>query len=259
MTKWLKLYAMYTFSTKPDPCHYTTLLNADFLNVYLTLDLLQSDCWDLASKWRRHTVAATFLLRSHCQTFADCLETILLYFNRTAPRLITTRHGCFPAATERRENGHCKRYRATGPHRATGPESTWKWLHPQAALWDIPPIRRPCVTTMRREVNRDSGSFAKYSDIGLVTISFPACCVSHRATGLPVMVHDMHTRRTRPDYLQACPTGPPVDGVKSALTPALWPCTFCSDPILLVFPFAHFADVYIFWDDICRFLFIFVV
>ena len=22
--------------------------------------------------------------------------------------------------------GHCKRYRATGPHRATGPESTWK-------------------------------------------------------------------------------------------------------------------------------------
>ena len=66
-----------------------------------------------------------------------------------------------------------------------------------------------------------SGSFAKYSDIGLVTISFPACCVSHRATGLPVMVHDMHTRRRRPDYPQSCPTGPPVDGVKSALTPAL--------------------------------------
>ena len=80
------------------------------------------------------------------------------------------------------------------------------------------------------EVNRDThaGSFAKYSEY--------ACCVSHRATGLPVMVHDMHTRRTRPDYLQACPTGPPVDGVKSALTPALWtcaalwPCTVCSDP-----------------------------
>jgi len=35
------------------------------------------------------------------------------------------------------------------------------------------------------------------------------------------MVHDMHTRRRRPDYLQACPTGPPVDGVKSPLTPAL--------------------------------------
>jgi len=56
---------------------------------------------------------------------------------------------------------------------------------------------------------------------GLVTISFPVCCVSHRATGLPVMVHDMHTRRRRLDYLQACPTGPPVDGVKSALLPAL--------------------------------------
>ena len=43
----------------------------------------------------------------------------------------------------------------------------------------------------------------------------------HRATGLPVMVHDMHTRRKRPDYLQACPIGPPVDGVKYALTLAL--------------------------------------
>ena len=48
------------------------------------------------------------------------------------------------------------------------------------------------------------------------------------------MVHDMHTRRRRPDYLQACPTGPPVDGVKSALTPALWPCTFCSDPLYII-------------------------
>jgi len=90
-----------------------------------------------------------------------------------------------------------------------------------------------------------SGSFAKYSDIGLVTISFPACCVSHRATGLPVMVLDMHTRRRRPDYLQACPTGPPVDGVKSALTPAApvalcgpvalyllqWPCGRIASPI----------------------------
>ena len=101
--------------------------------------------------------------------------------------------------------------------------------------------RRPCGTpppnpatlcdrSVQGSKSWHSGSFAKYSDIGLVTISFPVYCVSHRATGLPVMVHDMHTRRTRPDYLQACPTGPPVDGVKSALTPALWPCTFCSDP-----------------------------
>ena len=26
-----------------------------------------------------------------------------------------------------------------------------------------------------------------------------------------------------------CPTGPPVGGVTSTSTPALWPCTFCSD------------------------------
>ena len=31
MAKWLILYVIYTFSTKPDPCRYTTLLKADFL------------------------------------------------------------------------------------------------------------------------------------------------------------------------------------------------------------------------------------
>jgi len=73
------------------------------------------------------------------------------------------------------------------------------------------PVRLPpnpatlCDRSAQRSKSWHSGSFAKYSDIGLVTISFPTCCVSHRATGLPVMVHDMHTRRTRPDYLQACP------------------------------------------------------
>jgi len=119
-----------------------------------------------------------------------------------------------------RNGGHCKRYRATGP------ESTWTWLHPQAALWDIPPNPATLYDrSAQRSKSWHSGSFAKYSDIvGLVTISFPACCVSHRATGLPVMVHDMRTRIRRPDYLKACPTGPPVEGVKSALTPALWPC-----------------------------------
>jgi len=40
MAKWLKLYAVYTFSTKHDPCHCTTLLHTDVLNFYLTLDLL---------------------------------------------------------------------------------------------------------------------------------------------------------------------------------------------------------------------------
>ena len=50
MAKWLKLYAMYTVSTKSDPCHYTTLLNVDVVNFYIPLDLLQSDCSDLVSK-----------------------------------------------------------------------------------------------------------------------------------------------------------------------------------------------------------------
>ena len=91
MAKWLWLYAIYTFSTKPDPCHYTTLLNVDVLNFYLTLDLLQSDCLDLVSKWRGHTVAPNFLLRSHCQTFAGCLETILLCFIEHATPLLSWR------------------------------------------------------------------------------------------------------------------------------------------------------------------------
>jgi len=134
--------------------------------------------------------------------------------------------------------GHCKRYRATGPQRATGPESTWTWLHPQAA----PNHVTLCDRSAQGSKSWHSGSFAKYSDIGLVTISFQACCVSHRATGLPVIVHDMHRRR-RPHYLQACPTEPPVDGVKSALTSALWPCTFCSDPSYLV----RFTPI---WSDL---------
>jgi len=32
MANWLKLYAINTFSTSPDLCHCTTLLNADFAN-----------------------------------------------------------------------------------------------------------------------------------------------------------------------------------------------------------------------------------
>ena len=117
--------------------------------------------------------------------------------------------------------------KGTGPQDRTGPESP----STGGPVGHPPPNPATLCDRSAQEVNRDTqGHLQKYSDIGLVTISFPACCVSHRATGLPVMVHDMHTRRTRPDYLQACPIGPPVDGVKSALTPALWPCTFCSDP-----------------------------
>jgi len=76
---WLKLYAMYTFSTWPDSCHCTTLLKAGVLNFYLTLDLLQSNCSDLVSEWRGHTVTTTFLLRGHCQTCAGCPETIFMF------------------------------------------------------------------------------------------------------------------------------------------------------------------------------------
>jgi len=32
MTKWPKLYAIYTFSTSPHSCHRTTLLNTKVLN-----------------------------------------------------------------------------------------------------------------------------------------------------------------------------------------------------------------------------------
>ena len=36
-----------------------------------------------------------------------------------------------------------------------------------------------------RNSTTQSGSFAKYSDVGLVKISFLVCCVLHSATGLP--------------------------------------------------------------------------
>ena len=85
MAKWLKLYVIYTFTTKPDPFHYTTLLNMDVLNFYLILDLLQSDCWDLVLKWRGHTVVATFLLRSHCQTLAGHLLINFVFQQDDAP------------------------------------------------------------------------------------------------------------------------------------------------------------------------------
>jgi len=41
MVKCLQFYAVYGIATSPDPCHRTTLLNADVPNSYLTLDLLQ--------------------------------------------------------------------------------------------------------------------------------------------------------------------------------------------------------------------------
>ena len=59
--------------------------------------------------------------------------------------------------------------------------------------------------------------FAKYSDVGLDKMSFPVCCVLHRATGLP----------TGMSHRAACGWS------QVALTPALWPCTLCSDPSYL--------------------------
>jgi len=40
MAKWLKLYATYTFSTSPNLCYRTTLLNTDVPNCYITLEFI---------------------------------------------------------------------------------------------------------------------------------------------------------------------------------------------------------------------------
>jgi len=75
-----------------------------------------------------------------------------------------------------------------------------------------------------------SGSFAKYSDIGLVTISFLACCVSHMATGLPVMVHDVYEKRAKTGLPTGMSHKTACHWMESSLH-RLRPCTFCSDPI----------------------------
>ena len=40
MARCLKFNAIYTLSTSPDPRHHTTLLNAHFINCYITLTFL---------------------------------------------------------------------------------------------------------------------------------------------------------------------------------------------------------------------------
>jgi len=45
MTKWLKLYATYTFSTSPNLCHRTTLLNPDVPNCYISLEFITIRLW----------------------------------------------------------------------------------------------------------------------------------------------------------------------------------------------------------------------
>jgi len=107
MAKWLRLYAIYTFSTWPDPRHYTTLLNVDVLNFYVTQDLLESDCSYLVSKWRGHTVATTFLLRGHCQICALSQDEFFCVSIGPSPSTSRTQCCRFPGARQRCETRHC--------------------------------------------------------------------------------------------------------------------------------------------------------
>jgi len=49
VAKWLKLYATYTFSTSPNLCHRTTLLNTDVPNYHWNL----LDCSDMSQQFDR--------------------------------------------------------------------------------------------------------------------------------------------------------------------------------------------------------------
>jgi len=57
-------------------------------------------------------------------------------------------------------DGHCKRYRATGPHRA-GVDVDM--TPPTGVPVGHPPIRRPCVTAVRREVNGDTQGYLQHT------------------------------------------------------------------------------------------------
>ena len=96
---------LYTHFHLTDSRHYTILLNEDVLNFYLTPGLLQPDCSDLVWKWRGHTVATTFFLRSHCQIYAGCPEMIFYVSTRRWPSASRTRHRRYPGARERCEKG----------------------------------------------------------------------------------------------------------------------------------------------------------
>ena len=109
MAKWLKLYAIYTFSTQPNSCHYTTLLKAGVLNVYLTLDMLQSDCSVFVSAWRGQTVADNFLAQRPLPNMRWWSGDDFFYVStkRHLDRRISTRHRRFPGATEMWETRRC--------------------------------------------------------------------------------------------------------------------------------------------------------
>jgi len=116
-------------------------------------------------------------------------------------------------------DGHCKKYRATGPHRATGPQGRSRRGRDSTHRRTSPPIWRPCVTAVRSEVNRDTQGHLQNTQI----YRPPSRCAVCRTGPPDYQLWFMTCIREEEDtdYLQACPTGPPVDGVKSALTPGL--------------------------------------
>jgi len=95
---------MYIFHlTWPISLHYLVKCGC---SQFLHNTILQSDCSDLVSKWRGHTVATTFLLWGHCQTCTGCPMTSYLCLNRTASQRTAaprTRHRRFLGARQRRE------------------------------------------------------------------------------------------------------------------------------------------------------------
>jgi len=65
------------------------------------------------------------------------------------------------------------------------------------------------MSVAQQHITSHSGHLQNNS--GLFTISSLACCMSHKASRLPMVMSHR--------------AGPPMDGVKTASTPALWPCT----------------------------------
>jgi len=99
---WNTLYIFHL--TQPMSLHHLVKAGCSTFLPNTGMDLLQSDCSDLVSKWRGHAVARQLSCSEATayQTCAGCQADILC-FNRTAPRHISTRHHRFPGARERCE------------------------------------------------------------------------------------------------------------------------------------------------------------
>ena len=73
MTKWLELYAIYTFSTSRHSCHSTTLLNTKILNFYITLKICSCTEIHLTKPGVKvngtYYIATIFVPRSYCKTY----------------------------------------------------------------------------------------------------------------------------------------------------------------------------------------------